>query len=620
MRLLELAVDGGEAVLGPGDRVGGVLALTLRDLEAVEELPALGGDLRRAVGQRGELGLGRAAALGELRQPLPGAPGARAPRVELGGDRRETLAPRRRLAAQLLIRVLALGEFGPAFAERGARRFERAEVVGIGRQRFARLACERAVFLGLCAVVRETLGGFAQIGETRGVRGRRGDGAGMALAFGLERLLGAPECGAGLRFVGRRLAQRRARVFVIPCGARAARRGFLELAAQRHAPVLLAQPRSRRGFGLGRDGETVPAPQGALAAHQALALGELGQQTRAVGRRDDPDLREPPRQRRRRGDELAQRRRARRQGWGGAGVWQLAPVHGRAGVGGRREIVAERCAERRLQSVLDGDRVEQRRPVVLLALAERFGERRVLGAKRGVSGFRPLQRLARGGLGRLQVVSPAFIGIDRGALAGDVLARARYGGLDAFERGARIGALRDGRNLVLDLGGLAAQPLEPRAELVDSVVEGGAASLLAGEPLGQRLDLAFERVDRLGGLRPRGVGAALGLLLALLRRGERRVLLLEAGDRGVGVAGERPLALDVGVDLPEPGLERVARLGQAAFLGLERHLRDLEPVQLGAGRGLDLAQRRHHRRGISLLGGGGGGGALVLHHRALGLV
>ena len=120
-------------------------------------------------------------------------------------------------------------------------------------------------------------------------------------------------------------------------------------------PVLLGEPLRGGGRRIGAGGEAVPAPERAFAADQPLAGRKQRLQAAPVGGIDDADLREAPGELARRahdGCQAAARPRAapdrRRRP-------ALAPMHRRAAIERRVEIVAECGAERGLEAAIDAD-------------------------------------------------------------------------------------------------------------------------------------------------------------------------------------------------------------------------------------------------------------------------
>ncbi len=104
----------------------------------------------------------------------------------------------------------------------------------------------------------------------------------------------------------------------------------------------------------------------------------------------------------------------------------------------------------------------------------------------------------------------------------------------------------------------------------------------------------------------------LGRRLARLGGGDGGAFLLEPGQRGAGVGGKLVLAGEIGGELGEALIGRRARLGDTALLFVERLPRQDQALQLGAGGGLRLAQRRQLGGGgfARALGGERGGGVI----------
>ena len=89
-------------------------------------------------------------------------------------------------------------------------------------------------------------------------------------------------------------------------------RGF-GLAQEIAEAVLFGEPPRGGGWGVRGGDEPVPTPEIAFEGHQALAGFEKPAQALAVGARDNADLREAARERRRGGRTRRQRLDARRQ-------------------------------------------------------------------------------------------------------------------------------------------------------------------------------------------------------------------------------------------------------------------------------------------------------------------
>ena len=206
---------------------------------------------------------------------------------------------------------------------------------GLGR-------CERLG--GGVAFGREALNGFAQ--------GRCAEGQALDILFGADGGFVGLARGAGeFRYVAARGHQRDFRVGelfgglgALLCGQVARDAGGRDFGDQRCAAGPLFEffgGRQRRVRGAH---ETVPAPEIAFAADEALAGQELGDECEALRAFDEAALREAGVQFGRRLDEVAEWRGA--LGQAGADVAVSAgPVDGRGHIGWRVEIIVERCGD-----------------------------------------------------------------------------------------------------------------------------------------------------------------------------------------------------------------------------------------------------------------------------------
>ena len=169
---------------------------------------------------------------------------------------------------------------------------------------------------------------------------------------------------------------------IVALGLGIAGQGFgpFELILEFAQAVALAEPGGGGDRRAGADGVAVPTPKRAVAADQPLALDQGVAERLAVAfRLHHAGLRKPPGEGLRRLDEIAKRRRALGQPRRRVERIQDPPM-GRGGhIVGRREVIAERRAERRLIARRDGDRVDQRRPRIGVLDHQQLLKRRVLG-------------------------------------------------------------------------------------------------------------------------------------------------------------------------------------------------------------------------------------------------
>ena len=126
--------------------------------------------------------------------------------------------------------------------------------------------------------------------------------------------------------------------------------------------VLAGQTAGRTGRRIDGDREAVPAPEVALARHQALAGLEHRCEARGLFALDHSDLRQASSQLFRRLDVIAERLHAIRQRRIGGIDGGAGPAHGRGRIDRGFEIIAERGTEGSLVTLVDGDAIERRRP------------------------------------------------------------------------------------------------------------------------------------------------------------------------------------------------------------------------------------------------------------------
>ena len=199
------------------------------------------------------------------------------------------------------------------------------------------------------------------------------------------------------------------------------------------------------------------------------------------------------------------------------------------------------------------------------------------------------------------------------------LARARDVGLGEAHRLGGIGGDLGGDLLGFERGDLRrdvplplGQPRGALGILVAAAGERGALRILGGDLLRQARQLGIERRHVLGDGGERGGGALLRRAFLGLCRDQRLALGFEPLERRFRIGGERFFARDVGGHLIEPRDRGLMRGCDAAILFLERLAREDEALQLGAGGGLGLAQRRQLAgRGFALAFGGERGAGAV---------
>ncbi len=427
-------------------------------------------------------------------------------------------------------------------------------------------------------------------------------------------LLGGLAGGAGGGLAGRGVAERGGSGGAGAAGGGELGRGGGDGGAELGEAVALLQPqRGGRGRGAGRDREAVPAPEVALAADQPLARDEPGLEPSAVGAIDQPERGEAPGQCRRRGDMGRQRRGAVRQRRGRVERRQRLPAGQR-----QRQLVGQRGAQRGFEARRHADGVEDRGGAAGGASEQTFQPGR-LGLERPGGAFGLGEAAARGGFGAAGSGGGGLGGFEIG-LGGSGGGRRRRGGAAGFAAGrlgrcqlaggggeCRLGGLKPARALGGAAAGVLEQPL--------------SGLMLGGQPrrgLGAGVELGLDGGERGPGLGGCGAGrgeragvpGALGV--------ERGGLRGEPGRHRHRVAVERGLALAVGGELGELGLERRDLPGRGLGLGVEPVALDAQPLQQGGGDRVLLAQRRQRLlgrgaqpgggRGLGLGGAGGAGG------------
>ena len=350
----------------------------------------------------------------------------------------------------------------------------------------------------------------------------------------------------------------------------------LELAFDGLKPAAFGESACRAGRRVRRGGKAVPAPIVAFARHQPLAGLQQCRKLRSGGAIDDADLRQTAGELRRRLDVLRQRGDAVGELWIGWIDGRAGPMHRRGVIERRIEIVAEHGAQRLLETIVDDQRVGDRRPQMLAFDREQLAD----GFR---FGFEPLhaalgggERLARGvdlgaGLG-MRDFGAACGGFglgERGLRGGKRIAQRRQVGLAAAGRdqaGFDIGKLGvEPRTALLVVGKRGLQLIAPRREI--------------GQRAGQLGEGFFGRRKRGIRLGDAGVDAGQALGAGMGFGGERGLFEIEPVQRRFGVGCELALARKVGGKLLEPAVELLDALLGAGFLALQRLARDDEPLQ-----------------------------------------
>ncbi len=345
--------------------------------------------------------------------------------------------------------------------------------------------------------------------------------------------------------------------------------------------------------GAGGNGEAVPAPQAALAADDALTLGQLCGEALAVGIvLDDADLRQAAGQGGRRLHEPVERHAAAGQGIRLCQGSERAPMDTGGFVCRCRQVLAEGGAEGDLVARFDGDGIDHRRPALVLAGLQDVGQRLGLGLEPGQRRFGLVT--PRDGGTRHFVAGGAGLGclleVDAGLLGGR--GRLLVAGLGGFDLGPADRLFLEGLALALDLGGAAGEILGTPFLILDGAGQAAPPGLLGGDPFGQFGIALIQALDDLAGRFQPGGGFLAGRLLALAGGSDTGRFVLEIAGRRSGVLGQCLFARDVGGDLLQPCLAPPLSLGDPGLFGFQAVAGQGQALQLGRGLGLGLAQRR----------------------------
>lgn len=120
----------------------------------------------------------------------------------------------------------------------------------------------------------------------------------------------------------------------------------------------------------------------------------------------------------------------------------------------------------------------------------------------------------------------------------------------------------------------------------------------AGQPV---LEIAGRGIRAL----PRRFGLGFGRAMAVARGNQPFRLGRNQLHRSVAIGGQGALTLKVALDLRVAGLERIALIDQATFLGIEAIPGERQPVERGGKLGLGLAKRGQGCRSVGIGSCGG---------------
>ncbi len=651
--------------------IGRFLAIVLGLVDLAAQRHALGFDLGRLGGEfgdrRGDL-LTPGIELDDLAVSI-GQPVA--PAGMILGDLAQALDPHGGFTCQAIAVALGFDQGRPQFGDARAQRARGDPVgLGVGDGRQAGLA-EGAAHLGIGDVAHDLGHCLLDAAEPRPQLIGAARHVGMAVARFGGRALGGRDGllrrafgGTGrlaciLRFTPRRVDHgalvRPGLLDGRPLGIarrgkrcrfrldRALRGGVfggeaIDLLAKLGQSVALAQPHGGRRRRAGPHRVAIPAPHRAIARDELLASLEAllqGSTHGLVGH--DADEGEATREFGQRLDMIAERRGALRQRRCVGERAERQPVDGRAAIGRGFELVAERSTQRCLETRLDGERIEKRRPQRIGRRLQRRGDARFLGTELGEPGVDLLQALGRGGvacfdglaIGRAGTFRLDALGVGLGhrlarslgfmtlGLAGGIdrllalLACVVERGTRGVKRGLDLSQCRQAGKLALDLALLdgdflaaRGEPAQALLELGDLAADAVAQRLVVGDLAGQpvvlglgRMGLGLRRIARLGS----GGGAIFLAHPLLFQPGALRV---EFGGRSLGIALATALAGKILLGLLQTGLRLLLGLGDALGFGGQRIVRHAQPLQRGGRGGLVVAQRRQRRRGLGLRRGG----------------
>ena len=595
------AVGLGERVLGLGQAVGGGAAGGFGGFDLADQRAALLGEGPRRVFERARSAWPRRCASSSVAICARRARAALAPGLPVGGDRREAAVGELGLARERLRFGAHLGEHA-----RACRRCRRATAASWPSRSAAggsaASACSASRLAGLRFVAARGQARLAPRPAPRCARASRLASRSAAAC--------ASRAAVGLALRARASASRAA-ASAAPAAARSACAASTRAcawprprarAASSSASMSARRLRSREpARGAGRrmrgGGKAVPAPEVAFARNQPLAGLEQRRRGAAPSRAlDHADLRQPARQLGRRLDVARERLDAVRQRRIGRIDRGAGPAHRRGRIDRRIEVVAERGAERLLVALLDGERVDHRRPQVLGLDRQQLGERLGLG-------FEPLRRGARPRrAGRARHRAPGAPRHARPRRAAPRLRPRRRRPAPprpraaSAARSARRSGLRAGE-LGLDCRRSRRRAAPPRSTCSRAACSSwlrravrsasapvSSAKIFSAAPARYRLRPPRHRRRR--GARALSCASRLSVSSSAASR----------ASAASASAASALLALDVVGELHEPPVELGHALLGALLLALERLARDQQPLQRGGGLRLGFAQRRQRRR------------------------
>ena len=306
----------------------------------------------------------------------------------------------------------------------------------------------------------------------------------------------------------------------------------------------------------------------------------------------DADLRQTARQRGRPLHEIGKGRRAFRQGRRRIEGRQGAPMDRRRRVFRHAEVVAQRGAQRRFITVLDGDGVDNRRPEIALADGKHVGKRLRLGGKVASGALGLLHRLACGFFTLLGTAA-RFFRLKRSTL-GVAHPRCRFVEFCRLQGDLRFFLFCVGERLAFarDFGKLAFELFDALAARLDGADKACAFGAQRRDFLIELVEFLLGRIERNAVFLDTGLSGGLCLRLAFLGTLEFLRFRIEPRDGPLRIFDQVAFAAEILIDLLQARREAGGLLLCARFLGIEVLALDREAMEPGGGFRFLLTQRR----------------------------